>query len=190
MVATSPPCMTDAAEFDRDAVDDAVERRLDLVARRVRLRPPGAATCAAGRRRRACRRAASRDCRSWPAARTASHSACALRNLGLGIVDRRGLLLGVEHQDEIAGLDVVALLDRQFGDDAADAGRQRCALVGLGLARNADGAGMFDARRHDHGHRSCRRLRLLGLVRLCFGVHLRRCQPTKMRPSPPSRRNR
>ena len=74
-----------------------------------------------------------------------------------------------QHQDQVAGLDVVALLDRQLVDDAADAGGQHRALVGFGQAGDADDAGVLVARRLHHLD-DTRRRGLFGLRLLRLGL--------------------
>ena len=129
-----------AAALHRHPVDDAVERRLDLIAVELGLR------CLQLRLRRVrCERALSGcslgrlpvlpiSCGEQPAPPGAARRSC------LALLDRRYLVLRVQHQHQIAGLDVLALLDRQVVDDAHDARGQHRALVGLGLPGNADGA--------------------------------------------------
>ena len=80
--------------------------------------------------------------------------------------------LGVEPQDEVAGLDGLALGDRQFGDDAGRAGGEHRALVGLGEARHADGARVLDARRTHDGDRVALFLDLRGVGPLRVGLFL------------------
>ena len=138
-----------AAGFHGDAVDQAVEWRLDLVAIQFGLH-----LLEFGLR--------GGQCRAGIVGLELGHAAGLdqpLHGLRLGLalhehlpghVDRGGLLLGVQHQDEIASFDMIALLDGQLFDDACDAAREHGALVCLGLAGNADGARMLDARRSDH----------------------------------------
>ena len=97
-----------AAALDRHAVDDAVERRVDLVARKLGLRGLelrlAAASCGARLVGLQLRRIAALD---QPLGRIGLR--LALGDEHLGHLDGRLLVLGVEPHDEIALVDVLAL---------------------------------------------------------------------------------
>lgn len=87
-----------------------------------------------------------------------------------GGVDGRLLALVAELGDQVAAPDLAALLDRQLLDDAGGAGGEHGALVGVGAAGKADGAGMLNARRVDDADGAQRSL----LLRRGFGRPARR----------------
>ena len=94
----------------------------------------------------------------------------ALRDHQFGHADGGFLVFGLQPQDEVALVHMLALPDREPLDDAHDAGGEQGALFRLGLARDADRARMLDARRLEHRDGAQRQGRLFGFDLLGLGL--------------------
>ena len=202
MVATSPPCITELPS------STGTRSMTPSKGAFTSLRSSSACAvsscdCARVRLERAVSSCSLGRLPVFTSRSAASSSAWRCATSCLALSTHRDLFLGGQHQHQVAGLDVIALLDRQLVDDAGDARRQNGALVGLGQPGNADGARIGLARRRHHRDGAQRRLRLgFGRLRLArrpapCPARLRppwpcwplRCRPTRTRLSPSRPRN-